>query len=1002
MAFIKPLALVLLVLLAALADAAVPKSSCEVPHCKRYSANNSCEECDFGYERHEDESKEKFFCKNITCPAGTFNRLIFCSSDLCAQEHADHRCANICRTECEPLCLPCDSACYSCKGPGSDQCTCCAKDRFTSVDEMGQLACTCDCPCNTLPKDSFCPQKECAEHPAVPCQLCSKPICEDCCCQSNASHKWCQACPEGQFVLNGKCVDKCPRGYFKRECNDSCPTCEKCHEDCAECTGPGAQQCTCCANNLFHVFDSKGKLSCEKCCGCDSIPRNDFCHDSDNGNDKHKGDNSLECALPECDKKTCTDCCKECNLTRKWCQACEKQQFAFDGKCIDKCPKGHFKRESNDSCPTCEKCSCDCEECTGPAADQCTKCRRPKLLYLGQCIASCPNNTFVKDDFCDANCREKQTAGCEVCHKRDDCLPCCASCNGCNGPTDDDCKCCHKDTPALYVKSRGSVSCPKVCPCGTYEKKQPCPDQSCRKAEPFCPKPYEYTCTDCCESIYVNRSDRKVTPDLGSISICLACSPHCKNCIGPDQCTECEKGYYFFNGYCYETCPNNTIESEKFCKGEFCKHPNSLCDVCKNITCKQCLACNCRCKHGCFALGEEGCICGPQQVRFHGLCYDECPEGSFLKNKTGDQKDCDADDHRDNCIACYPTCERCTGAAENQCTKCSKGKLLFEGRCLDHCPQGLFNVHEACERHGCHDKKNADNPYCKRHCSDRKAETCAPCGCDCDICVDAETCCVCNHKTVLVDGTCLSCCPKGTYDAFPEHKRDRRDNHIDEYCDRSQCPIVPPRCKPCPENCASCILRNTTVECTECKSYEQKVVCGVCVDKCENGFFLEKGEEDLCLPCATKCLTCKHQCEKCLSCRADRVWDDHDCKIKCPEGKFNHLGVCEACHPNCKTCNGSGANQCMECKEHCNFDNGSCIERKGASESSTELRRGPRALSEMNAMGNRIPRSVAAQGPSYGMPFMPLTLMAGGLCTIFLAAFASKKRKAYQPISASP
>lgn len=53
-------------------------------------------------------------------------------------------------------------------------------------------------------------------------------------CSVCADNNTCTACISGYFLLNGKCYQTCPDGYYGRSVDSSCQTCQL--SNCANCT----------------------------------------------------------------------------------------------------------------------------------------------------------------------------------------------------------------------------------------------------------------------------------------------------------------------------------------------------------------------------------------------------------------------------------------------------------------------------------------------------------------------------------------------------------------------------------------------------------------------------------------------------------------------------------------------------------------------------------------------------------------------------------------------
>ena len=73
----------------------------------------------------------------------------------------------------------------------------------------------------------------------------------------------CKKCHQNFMLLNGKCVHKCPGGYYTGEVGyDHHKTCLKCYYSCKTCTGPNDYQCTSCFEDAIIEEESHGQTFC--------------------------------------------------------------------------------------------------------------------------------------------------------------------------------------------------------------------------------------------------------------------------------------------------------------------------------------------------------------------------------------------------------------------------------------------------------------------------------------------------------------------------------------------------------------------------------------------------------------------------------------------------------------------------------------------------------------------------------------------------------------------
>ncbi|GFO33125.1 extracellular matrix protein fras1 [Plakobranchus ocellatus] len=136
--------------------------------------------------------------------------------------------AGQCVRQCGPgyfrkgeTCSECHVTCNTCSGYRQDQCLTCSvagqvMTRGRCVDSCGP--------------DFYRQRDTCVECPAY----CAR-------CQPDSDQ--CVACPLGQFLHKGQCVQACPRGWFSVGRSGLC---QACHPSCVQCDSLRAENCTVC------------------------------------------------------------------------------------------------------------------------------------------------------------------------------------------------------------------------------------------------------------------------------------------------------------------------------------------------------------------------------------------------------------------------------------------------------------------------------------------------------------------------------------------------------------------------------------------------------------------------------------------------------------------------------------------------------------------------------------------------------------------------------------
>jgi proprotein convertase subtilisin/kexin type 5 len=149
-------------------------------------------------------------------------------------------------------------------------------------------------------------------------------------------------------------------------------------------------------------------------------------------------------------------------------------------------------------------------------------------------------------------------------------------------------------------------------------------------------------------------------------------------------------------------------------------------------------------------------------------------------------------------------------------------------------------------------------------------------------------------------GSCLLACPEGTYP----------DERV---------------CRPCETPCGKCL---SLTKCLTCRSGFFKINGTTdCVDKdnCTIGTFPNE-ETQSCDPCYFTCYSCSGATSKeCIICNFARGFargsgDKGDCyALICTDGAYLAIdslartASCQACHSNCRTCDGAGFENCSSC-----------------------------------------------------------------------------------------
>ena len=270
----------------------------------------------------------------------------------------------------------------------------------------------------------------------------------------------------------------------------------------------------------------------------------------------------------------------------------------------------------------------------------------------------------------------------------------------------------------------------------------------------------------------------------------------------------------------------------------------------------------CRKNPNCIRTDSNGkCLkCRAPLVVFNGNCVDKCPDG-YSKNAT-------------LCAPCPIQCKTCNGPKD--CLSCKDKNLLNEKSCVPSCPNNRAPLNGNCVKCDENDK--------------------------CLICKDPKTCTQCTPDKILYDGKCLDKCPVSTF------------------------PTTSPReCKPCPINCLTC----DSTQCLVCTN-NTFLKDGNCVPSCGKSSY-NTTNPNTCKPCTKGCLECDNP-NTCKVCDSTLVLNDQKkCVNSCEKGQVNINGACTPCGDkvNCKTCDGKDINTCRECANKLFLKNGKCVNACG-------------------------------------------------------------------------
>ena len=994
---------------------------CTVDECYRCHKNkDKCDGCKQGYFLYNNQCVK-------TCPDGTYTdykegKCFDCKKECktcdnsetcltCIDKFVYHygQCYDDCPEGYAPVdgvCVPCQvDRCDTCNPDNLKECVICDeplyvkeyKGIYTCVPECGNyfyptpgrcmpcendcMHCTDDVTCTGCvpPKVLYdascydeCPKYHVVTSPGNVCKKCEQKGCLNC-FSKDLSH--CTHCELPYKLLDNKCVDICPIGFYEVKyadraeclpCPGNCETCQNqeicgkclpgytlfeghcivppcpygfvdvngycqmCTEHCLQCSPNDPGVCIGCGDGYYLWEDQ----TCRYPCGPGYVGIDGIC---------------VQCADRNC--LSCPNTPNKCGPG-----GCKYPMVLLDGSCVDKCPDGYYELDNQ-----CFKCADFkyCRECYPLQPDKCKRCypEFPLYQYICQSSGVCPDGWFINSN----NECQQCSPYCAYCNDIKKCIRCkppyaldalgnCVTCKSsgqvqvdgeCKNCTDPSCVICRandlgycEQCDTLKVNYQGK--CFDECPVGTFIK-----GRTCVECEANCDKCFDaQTCLECSEGFVEYKYDCIKECPAGYVDVdghCVPCSArYCDKCDKTDltKCIVCNKDYpILYESKCYATCPVRTYYDEEA------------------KTCKPCINGCLKCLDG---LTCESCDMMHWRYPNDKLCYEECPDTTFVNSTVLECYDCPGE----NCRYCCPNNPKL-------CLECLPGFLeLYDNEgyryCVSECPEGYYQNGTMCLR----------------------------CQTNCKSCIDNKNCTICRDPYLLLEGKCIiseqgeGICPLGYVKIGKECFRCKQFPncaicpHDDlSICEECFWPLIlygtecvtecPPhhfvhvegnvaRCIPCPDGCKRC-NKNQCLECldglyfyqysndcVQCKLPSQPIGekcmecsvegCEFCVDGepyqcriCKEGFFLfnqtcvpdcpDGYYEDgiICRKCMGFCGKCQSK-DKCDFCEPPHVLLEGICVDKCPEHYRVNGRVCERCqNPYCLHCD-ENAEKCTKCE----------------------------------------------------------------------------------------
>jgi hypothetical protein len=638
---------------------------------------------------------------------------------------------------------------------------------------------------------------------------------------------------------------KCSDGYYYSSSSNSCETCDS---SCATCVD--ANNCLTCKPNSYRASDG----SCTCLYNYNLLPPTLSCVPCD---EKCRG-----CTIMA---STCSDCAPDSGIITAFPQ----RTYCKIGTPLVRLANGQAS-VCHPSCLTCKMGSSlpsSCVTCVpGASVDPTT----------GFCM--CQPGYFMKNDFtacvfCPSPCltcipgsanlgictelistdpREMQsTTGLTKCRTSNSfydgsnkvCKPCDSTCKNCKGPLTGDCYSC-KDPKAQFITSSPVGSC--HCIQGfAMDINGMC--VRCHLTCLACSIPGDAnSCTACDTGAMVlsgntcNSSDPTNFPinTTSGMANMYNCHSSCKSCNvanSPTACTSCHLNAQLSSGRCN-------------CRSGYGREPNDpsfICFECHFL----CTACD----------GNNRYSCSACQSTFNlDSASSKCiaPDGSYANYANTPPTS----------NACDGYCTTCEGASSKSCLSCYNGITPWAGQCGP--PDGIDSIALDQSTNDYQMQFGIGSITCAASVTDNTSPSCIRC----------------RAGATNYYGTCY--CPPG------------------EIMSSGICGTGPA--------VNSCKFADENFKCTECYANAYLTVSGEC--KCLEGYYMDAVSKT-CTTCPLTCRTCTSDtvCEICYEGAIRGA--DNMCRCPTDYSLVNKICVADfTCDVSCGHCSGSSPNLCTFCK----------------------------------------------------------------------------------------
>ena len=432
-------------------------------------------------------------------------------------------------------------------------------------------------------------------------------------------------------------------------------------------------------------------------------------------------------------------------------------------------------------------------------------------------------------------------------------------------------------------------------------------------------------------------------------SACITCDPSCSQCTGTaaNECTSCYSGKYLKvddNTCTACTSPGYYIVSTT----QTCEACDASCKTCSGSTATDCLSCYTgqyllAANSSCVSCNVDGYYqdtetqtckaCDTSCQTCSGSAATNClscPTGKYLLASNNSCVSCNVDGYYQDtltqtCEACDTSCQTCSESSATSCLSCYSGKymLAVNNSCVSCNINGYYQdtVTQTCE---------ACDTSCKT-CSGSASTNCLSCdtgkyllaannscvSCDVDGYYQdtlAQTCNECDTSCQTCSGSaatnCLSC-PTGKYLLASNNSCVSCD--VDGYYQDT----VAQSCNTCDLSCQTCNGAVAT-NCLSCDTGRYLLAANNSCVSCDVDGYYQDTLAQTCEACDTSCQTCSGSAAtNCLSCPTGKylLASNNSCVSCDVDGYYldSATQTCNICDPDCETCSGSSATNCLSC-----------------------------------------------------------------------------------------